>query len=143
MLERHELLQVDGEHTEEDGVAKGSQHRGQVEGMDGQPGVDKEIHHHRIAHHCRNTQGEKVSVLQLEHLAPKQAEEAAGDGTRPLHEVQCVGGNRPEMEHAAGKGSLQHLGRTAHKLNEGEEDEQRDEPLILPSPGSNVGVTDV
>lgn len=47
------------------------------------------------------------------------------------------------MKHAARKGSLQHLWRTAHELYEGEEDEQQDEPLILPCRRLDVRVTDV
>ena len=59
----------------------------------------------------------------MEHLAPEQAEEASGDGPHPFYKVEHIGGKRAEMKHAARKGSLQHLWRTAHELYEGEEDE--------------------
>ncbi|WP_244155150.1 hypothetical protein [Parabacteroides massiliensis] len=79
----------------------------------------------------------------MKHLAPKKAEETANDGPHPFHKVEHIGGDASEMQNAASESRLQHLGRTAHKLDEGEKDEQWDEPLIFPSLGGYVGVTDM
>ncbi len=41
------------------------------------------------------------------------------------------------------KSRLQHLGSTAHPLDKGKEDKQGHKPLVLPSRGSYIGMTDV
>ena len=143
MLERHQFFQIHGEHAEEDGIAEAPQEAGQIECLDVETRMDEEIHHYWIAYHCCHTYREQTGVFLTEHLAPEKAEEAAGDGTHPFHEVEHVGGEGTEMQHAPRKGGLQHFRCTAHKLYEGEEDEQREESLILPRRRLDVRVTDV
>ena len=79
----------------------------------------------------------------MKHLAPEEAEEAAYYGSHPFYEVEHIGGKGTEVEHATRKGGLQHLRRGAHELYEGEEDEQRDEALILPCRWLDVWVADM
>ena len=143
MLKRHQLFQIDGQHAEEDGVADASEEDGQIECLDVESRVDEEIHHYGITYHRCHAYREQSGIFLMEHLAPEQAEEASGDRPHPFYEVEHIGGKRAEMKHAARKGSLQHLWRTAHELYEGEEDEQGDEPFILPCRGSDERMTDV
>lgn len=143
MLERHQFFQIHGEHTEEDGVAEAPQEARQIECLDVETRMDEEIHHHWIAYHCCHTYREQTGVFLTEHLAPEEAEEATGEGAHPFHEVEYVGGESAEMQYATCKGGLQHLRRTAHKLYEGEEYEQRDESLILPRRRVDERMTDM
>jgi len=129
MLEWHQLFQIHGEHAEEDGVAEASEKTGQIECLDVESRVDEEIHHYGITYHRCHTYREQSGVFLMEHLAPEEAEEATGDGACPFHKVEHVGGDVAEMQHATRKGGLQHFRRTAHKLYESEENEQRDESL--------------
>lgn len=143
MLERHQLFQIHGEHAEEDSIAEASEKTGQIECLDVETRIDEEIHHHGITYHRCHAYREQTGVFLIEHLAPEKAEEAAGDGSRPFHEVEHVGCDGTEMQHATRKGGLQHFRRTTHELYEGEENEQRDESLILPRRRLDVRVTDV
>ena len=143
MLERHQFFQIHGEHTEEDGVAEASEKTGKIECFDVETRIDEEIHHHGITDHRCHAYREQTGVFLMKHLAPEEAEEAAGEGTRPFHEVEHIGGDVAEMQYATSKSCLQNLWRTAHKLYESEENEQRDESLILPCRRSDVRVTDV
>lgn len=143
MLERHQFFQIHGEHAEEDGVAEASEKTRQIERLDVEPRIDEEIHHHRITYHRCYTYREQTGVFLMKHLAPEEAEEAAGDGSRPFHKVEHIGCDGTEMLHATRKGGLQHFRRTAHELYEGKKDEQRDESLVLPRRRLDVRVTDV
>lgn len=143
MLERHQFFQIHGEHAEEDGVAEASEKTGQIECLDVETRIDEEIHHHGITYHRCHAYREQMGVFLMKHLAPEKAEEATGKGTHPFHKVEHIGCDGTEMQHATRKGGLQHFRRTTHELYEGEEDEQRDESLILPRRRSDVRVTDV
>ena len=143
MLERHQFFQIHGEHAEEDGVAEAPQEAGKIECLDVETRMDEEIHHHGIAYHRCHTYREQTGVFLMKHLAPEEAEEATGEGAHPFHEVEYIGGKGAEMQHATRKGGLQHLRRTTHELHEGEEDEQRDESLILPRRRVDERVTDM
>ena len=143
MLERHQFFQIDCEHTEEDSVADASEEERQIECLDVEPRINEEIHHHGIAYHRSHTYREQTGVFLVKNLAPEQTEEATDNGAYPFHEVEYIRSESAEMQHATCKGGLQHLWCTAHELHEGEEDEQRDEPLILPCRRFDVRVSDV
>ena len=79
MLERHQLLQIDGQRREVDGIAERAQHGGQIEPPKGQGGGDVEIHQDLIAQECGEAKDEQPRVVEIEHLAPQKREHAAQD----------------------------------------------------------------
>ena len=143
MLEWHQLFQINSQHTEEDGISEGAKEVRKKQRLDGQTRIDEEVHHDRITDHGCHTYREQAGVFLVKNLAPEQTEEATDNGTYPFHKVEHIRSECAEMQHATRKGGLQHLRCTAHELHEGEEDEQRDEPLILPCRWFDVRVSDV
>lgn len=110
MLEGHQLLKINGEHTEEDGITKRTQESRQIKCLQGQSRVDEEIHHDRIAHHSHNSQSEKTCILLSKHLAPEQAEKAACDGSHPLYKVEHIGGECTKVQDTTRKAVCSTLG---------------------------------
>lgn len=143
MLKWHQFFQINSQHTEEDSVAEGAKEGRKIQRLDGQTRINEEIHHHGITDHRCHTYREQAGVFLVKNLAPEQTEEATDNGAHPFHEVEYIRSEGAEMQHTTRKGGLQHLGCTAHELHEGEEDEQRDEPLILPCRWFYVSVSDV
>ena len=143
MLEWHQLFQINSQHTEEDGISEGAKEVRKIQRLDGQTRIDEEVHHDRITDHGCHTYREQAGVFLVKNLAPKQTEKATDNGAYPFHKVEHIRSEGAEMQHTARESRLQHLRCTAHELHEGEEDEQRDEPLILPCRQFDVRVSDV
>ena len=121
MLEWHQLLEIDGKHAEEDGVAEGA-HKGRcIESFDIQFGCDVEVHHHLISQHQRKTDGEQLCVLQAQHLHPPQTEQTATDGTYPAHDVEPRRGEHAIVQNAPRKHTLQRVVGGVHPLLNHEE----------------------
>ena len=130
MVERHELLQVNGERGEEDGIAKRTQERGHHQRLQGQTGEHQEVHGHLIAEQQAKAYGEQARVRLAGHLHPPQAEETACDASRQRNEVEPRQRQHTPVHNGAGIGVLQHLGRGVHHLGCGKHQQDRHQCLI-------------